>query len=57
MIERYTREEMGRLWSDEARINRRILPTYNQMLTDQLEGMTVEEFERQAKIWAERGLY
>jgi PPOX class probable FMN-dependent enzyme len=47
----------SKLWSDEARINRRILPTYNQMLTDQLEGMTVEEFERQAKIWAERGLY
>jgi PPOX class probable FMN-dependent enzyme len=47
----------SKLWSDEARINRRMLPTYNQMLTDQLEGMTVEEFERQAKIWAERGLY
>ena len=47
----------SKLWGEEHRIERRSLPTYTQILTDHVEGLTLEESERQAKIMAERGLY
>lgn len=45
------------LWNPDCHIDRRALPTYTQMLTDHVEGLTLEESERQAEIMAERGLY
>lgn len=45
------------LWNPAKHIDRNILPTYGQMLTDHCEGLTAEESERQGKIMAERGLY
>jgi hypothetical protein len=47
----------SKLWGEEHRIERRSLPTYTQILTDHVEGLTLEESERQAAIMAERGLY
>lgn len=45
------------LWNAAKQIDRDILPTYGQMLTDHCEGLSSEESERQGKIMAERGLY
>lgn len=45
------------LWNPAKHIDRGVLPTYGQMLTDHCEGLTVDEFERQGRIMAERGLY
>ena len=45
------------LWNPARRIDRNVLPTYGQMLTDHCEGLTAEESERQGRIMAERGLY
>jgi hypothetical protein len=45
------------LWDQAAQIDRAELPSYTQMLTDHVEGLTLEESERQAKIMADRGLY
>ena len=45
------------LWNPAKHIDRNILPTYGQMLTDHCEGLTAEESERQGRIMAERGLY
>ncbi len=45
------------LWNPAKHIDRTILPTYGQMLTDHCEGLSAEESERQGKIMAERGLY
>lgn len=47
----------SKLWGEENRIERRTLPTYTEILTDHVAGLTLEESERQAKIMAERGLY
>lgn len=47
----------SKLWGEEYRIERRSLPTYTQILTDHVAGLTLEESERQGKIMAERGLY
>ena len=45
------------LWNPDKRIDRAALPSYTEMLTDHVAGITLEESERQAKIMAERGLY
>ncbi|EDP62327.1 hypothetical protein BAL199_19938 [alpha proteobacterium BAL199] len=45
------------LWNPDKRIDRSILASYTQMLTDHVAGITLEESERQARIMAERGLY
>ena len=45
------------LWNPEKRIDRSVLPSYTQMLTDHVAGITLEESERQARVMAERGLY
>jgi len=45
------------LWNAERQIDRSVLPSYTQMLTDHVAGITLEESERQARIMAERGLY
>ncbi|MEM7443649.1 MAG: pyridoxamine 5'-phosphate oxidase family protein [Pseudomonadota bacterium] len=45
------------LWDPEARIDRSSLPSYAQMLLDQVNGLTRAENERQTQIMAERGLY
>jgi len=45
------------LWNPEKRIDRAVLPSYTQMLTDHVAGITLEESERQAQVMAERGLY
>jgi uncharacterized protein len=45
------------LWDPSKHVNRSSLPTYNQMLADQVEGLTREESERQAAEMARRGMY
>jgi uncharacterized protein len=45
------------LWDGSRHIDRSILPSYAQMLLDQVQGLTNEENERQSQIMAERGLY
>jgi PPOX class probable FMN-dependent enzyme len=45
------------LWNPDKHIDRKQLATYTQMLTDHVEGLTLEESERQGKVMAERGLY
>lgn len=45
------------LWNVQKHINRDLLPTYGQMLTDHCVGLTQEESDRQGRIMAERGLY
>lgn len=45
------------LWNPDKHIDRAVLPSYTQMLTDHVAGITLEESERQARIMAERGLY
>jgi uncharacterized protein len=45
------------LWDGSQRIDRSILPSYAQMLLEQVKGLTSEENERQSRIMAERGLY
>ena len=44
------------LWNPDKRIDRAALPSYTEMLTDHVTGITIEESERQAGIMAERGL-
>ena len=45
------------LWDGSRHIDRSILPTYAQMLLEHVQGLTLEENERQSQIMAERGLY
>jgi hypothetical protein len=45
------------LWNVQKHINRDLLPTYGQMLTDHCVELTQEESDRQGRIMAERGLY
>jgi uncharacterized protein len=45
------------LWDASRHIDRAILPSYAQMLLDQVKGLTQEENERQTEVMAERGLY
>lgn len=45
------------LWNPDKRIERTTLPSYTEMLTDHVAGITQEESERQGRIMAERGLY
>jgi len=45
------------LWNPDKRIDRGVLPTYTQMLTDHVEGLTFEESVRQGEIMKGRGLY
>jgi uncharacterized protein len=45
------------LWDPSKHVNRASLPSYNQMLADQIEGLTREESDRQAAEMARRGLY
>jgi hypothetical protein len=45
------------LWDASKHIDRAILPTYAQMLLDQIKVLTKEENERQSQVMAERGLY
>ena len=45
------------LWNSAKHVDRSQLATYTQMLTDHVDGLTIEESERQAAVMAERGLY
>jgi uncharacterized protein len=45
------------LWDESKHIDRRILPSYAEMLLDHVRGLTHEENERQTEVMAERGLY
>jgi PPOX class probable FMN-dependent enzyme len=45
------------LWDASRHIDRKILPTYAEMLLDHVNGLTAEENERQSRVMAERGLY
>ena len=45
------------LWDPRRHINRQDLPSYTQMLTDQVDGLTREESERQGAEMARRGMY
>ena len=45
------------LWDGSRHIDRSILPTYAQMLLEHVQGLTLEENERQSQVMAERGLY
>jgi hypothetical protein len=45
------------LWEPKRHINRDDLPSYGEMLTDQVDGLTREESERQGSEMAKRGLY
>lgn len=47
----------ARLWDQSAFIDRDELPSYGDMLTDQVQGLTAEESERQGAEMARRGLY
>jgi hypothetical protein len=45
------------LWDASRHIDRRELPSYGDMLADQVDGLTREESERQGAEMARRGLY
>jgi PPOX class probable FMN-dependent enzyme len=45
------------LWDPSKHINRTELPTYGEMLADQVPGLTQEESERQGEEMARRGMY
>ena len=45
------------LWDVSKHVNRASLPSYNQMLADQVEGLTRGESERQGVEMARRGIY
>ena len=45
------------LWDPKRHINRQDLPSYTEMLTDQVDGLTREESERQGAEMARRGMY
>lgn len=45
------------LWDASRHIDRERLPSYAEMLLDQVRGLTIAENDRQGKIMAERGLY
>lgn len=45
------------LWDAGKHIDRATLPSYAEMLLDQVGGLTREENERQGQVMAERGLY
>ncbi len=47
----------ARLWDPAAHIDRSTLPSYGDMLADQVEGLTREESERQGAEMARRGMY
>lgn len=47
----------SRLWNPEAQIERRILPSYPEMLLDHVRGLSAEENDRQSRVMSERGLY
>ncbi|MGE0848603.1 MAG: MSMEG_1061 family FMN-dependent PPOX-type flavoprotein [Hyphomicrobiaceae bacterium] len=45
------------LWDASRHLDRASLPSYAEMLLDQVRGLTSEENERQGRVMAERGLY
>ena len=45
------------LWDPTKHIDRTKLPSYGDMLADQVEGLTREESERQGAEMAKRGMY
>ena len=45
------------LWDPAKHIDRAELPTYAQMLADQVQGLSLEESERQGEEMARRGMY
>ena len=45
------------LWDPSKHIDRAELPSYGDMLADQVEGLTREESERQGAEIAKRGMY
>jgi uncharacterized protein len=45
------------LWEPAVQIDRKIVPSYPEMLLDHVRGLTAEENERQSHVMAERGLY
>ena len=45
------------LWDASKHVNRSSLPSYNQMLADQVEGLTRQESEWQGAEMASRGIY
>ena len=45
------------LWDPSKHIDRTELPSYGDMLADQVEGLTREESERQGAEMARRGMY
>jgi hypothetical protein len=47
----------SKLWDPTQHIERSSLPSYAEMLLDQVRGLTSEENERQGRVMAERGLY
>lgn len=47
----------SKLWDPSHHVDRAALPSYGAMLTDQVEGLTQEESERQGAEMARRGMY
>jgi PPOX class probable FMN-dependent enzyme len=47
----------AKLWDASRHIDRGLLPSYGDMLADQVEGLTREESERQGAEMARRGMY
>jgi hypothetical protein len=45
------------LWDAGKHIDRKMLPSYAEMLLDHVKGLTREENERQTQVMSERGLY
>lgn len=45
------------LWDPSKHVNRAELPSYGDMLTDHVEGLTREESDRQGEEMARRGMY
>ena len=45
------------LWNPERHIERSTLPSFPEMLMDQVKGMTKSEIDRQSEVMAQRGLY
>jgi hypothetical protein len=45
------------LWDASRHVDRSLLPSYGDMLADQVEGLTREESERQGAEMARRGMY
>jgi uncharacterized protein len=47
----------AKLWDPSRHIDRAMLPSYGDMLADQVEGLTLAESERQGAEMAKRGMY